>query len=375
MSKSARLICAASEANSDLYYLTRFLAPDSFCCVEIDNHKILLMNDLEVDRARAQAQADEVLSISDLQKQMDPKGETPPKLAGILAHFCNGRGVESLSVPADFPLALADALRETGLEVKAHAGPFVAGREVKNSAEIEAIEASQRAAERALGRALDRLRQSVTGEGDVLYWEGEVLTAEALRDLIQGSLFEDHCSADHTIVACGEQGVDPHNRGSGPLRAHQAIILDIFPRSTQTRYWADMTRTVVRGRAGDAIKRMYEAVYAGQETAFSLIRDGASGAFIHQEVLRTLEAKGFETGLKDGRMQGFFHGTGHGVGLDIHESPRISQCDSTLRAGNVVTVEPGLYYAGVGGVRLEDLVLVTGDGCRNLTQMEKLLEI
>ncbi|MEE9220392.1 MAG: M24 family metallopeptidase, partial [candidate division NC10 bacterium] len=157
--------------------------------------------------------------------------------------------------------------------------------------------------------------------------------------------------------------------------AHRPIVIDIFPRSSGTRYFADITRTVVKGRASLRVKQMYEAVLEAQAQAVALIRHEADGAAIHQEVTAVFERLGFHTAEADGRMQGFFHGTGHGLGLEIHEAPRIGKRGAVLRAGNVVTVEPGLYYSGEGGVRIEDVVVVTETGCRNLTQFQKVLEI
>jgi Xaa-Pro aminopeptidase len=196
-----------------------------------------------------------------------------------------------------------------------------------------------------------------------------------VRHLIGAQLLEDGLIGQHTIVACGEAACDPHNQGSGPLRAGQTIILDVFPRDEESRYFADITRTVVKGPAPDTVRRMYRAVADGQACAFRLIRDGAEGEAIHREVHATIERHGFRTGEVGGRMEGFFHGTGHGLGLDVHELPRISKVPTTLRTGNVVTVEPGLYYTGVGGVRLEDVVVVTENGCVNLTAYPKELEV
>jgi len=179
----------------------------------------------------------------------------------------------------------------------------------------------------------------------------------------------------HTIIASANQCCDPHHEGSGPIKAHTSIIFDIFPRSQKTGYFGDLSRTVVRGRASERLREAYATVEAGQELAFGLIRDGADGKEIHQKILDLFEKRGFPTGKMAGRMQGFFHGTGHGLGLDIHEPPRIALTAATLRAGHVVTVEPGLYYLGMGGVRLEDVVLVTENGNRNLTGYAKFLEI
>ncbi|MDP2734779.1 MAG: M24 family metallopeptidase, partial [bacterium] len=162
---------------------------------------------------------------------------------------------------------------------------------------------------------------------------------------------------------------------SGPIKSHTSIIFDIFPRSQKTGYFGDLSRTVVRGQASEQLKKAYVTVQAGQEVAFRMIRDGADGKEIHQKILALFEQRGFPTGKTNGRMQGFFHGTGHGLGLDIHEPPRIAASPATLRTGHVVTVEPGLYYLGMGGVRLEDVVVVTPKGNRNLTHYPQFLEI
>ncbi|MBI4609622.1 MAG: aminopeptidase P family protein [Candidatus Rokubacteria bacterium] len=372
-SPQALLIIAASEVDANLYYATRFLAPDPFVFVQVDGHKVLLMSDLEIDRARSQARVDEVCSFSTYESKARQRWQSP-HLIDTLSLLLEERGVDALTVPASFPVEYADRLREKGIRVAPKADPFFPERLIKSEEEIAAIEQTQRHTEAALEAALDLLRESEI-RGEEVYWRGEVLTAERLKKVINVSLMENDCIAQHTIVACGIQGVDPHNQGSGPIRAHESIVFDIFPRSSQSRYFADMTRTVVKGTASDALKRMYDAVLAAQLRGIELIRDGASGQAVHGEVARTMERLGFETGVVDGRNQGFFHGTGHGVGLDIHEPPRISKVDHTLRTGQVVTVEPGLYYPAWGAVRIEDMVIVGPSGCRNLTRAAKFLEV
>ncbi|HXF09558.1 MAG TPA: Xaa-Pro peptidase family protein, partial [Desulfuromonadaceae bacterium] len=182
--------------------------------------------------------------------------------------------------------------------------------------------------------------------------------------------------AAHTIVAGGKQACDPHEGGYGPLRANELIILDIFPRSQKTGYFGDITRTVVRGRAGEAQRKLYATVWQGQKIAFNKMRAGTPTSDIHNAVHDYFVRQGYKTGRRNGRMEGFFHGTGHGLGLEIHEAPRVgSTSTGKLKAGQVVTVEPGLYYPEIGGVRLEDVALVTGNGPRNLTRFEKVLEI
>ena len=201
------------------------------------------------------------------------------------------------------------------------------------------------------------------------------MTSEDIKRIINVALMERGCVAQHTIIACGADAVDPHCEGSGPLRANESIVMDIFPQSVASRYYADLSRTVVRGKASVKLRKMFAAVREGQETAFRMIRHGADGSLIHHAIQKRFEELGFRTGEIKGRMQGFFHGTGHGVGLEIHEPPRISIGKDILKAGHVVTVEPGLYYLDAGGIRLEDMVLVTRRGCRNLTKLSKVLEL
>ena len=371
----ASLIIAASEADSNLYYACRFLAPDAFVYLQVNGRKVLLMSDLEVDRARAQARVDEVLSLSAWEakaKQRWPQ----PRLTDTVSLMLEDYGVNAVEVPGDFPLELADRLRERGITVTPRPSPFLPERVVKTPEEVAAIEETQRHTETAFEAALQVLRESVIRGDEVLY-RGRPLTAEDLKKTVNVSLMENDCIAEHTIIACGDQGVDPHNQGAGPIRPHQGIIFDIFPRSSRTRYFADMSRTVVKGRAPDELRRIYDAVLASQLRGIELVRDRASGGAIHAEVNRTLESRGYMTGVVNGRNQGFFHGTGHGVGLDIHEMPRISRLDYELRTGQVVTVEPGLYDPGKGAVRIEDMVLVEAAGCRNLTRTPKqeLLEL
>ena len=372
------LLIGASENNADLHYASGFLAPDPFTFVESAEVSTMLVSELEVDRARAQADADRVLSITPFQHQAAQQSPPLPAAClyfGAVALALSEIGLKRMLVPADFPLAAADFLRDAGFELQVAEPPLFPQRALKGPAELEAIQSSLKAAEAGMETAIEALRASSVEDDGLLRLEGEILTSERVRYLIHHRLLELNCIAEHTIVACGADSCDPHEEGSGPLRADQPIVIDIFPRSSATRYFGDITRTVVKGRAGDALKRMYETVLSAQEQGLTRVCNQADGRGIHREILALFEEAGFATGERDGRMQGFFHGTGHGLGLEIHEAPSISSRGGRLETGHVVTVEPGLYYAGLGGVRIEDVAVVDDDGCRVLTRFPKFLEL
>ncbi|MCI0371867.1 MAG: Xaa-Pro peptidase family protein [candidate division NC10 bacterium] len=369
----ATLIIAASEADANLYYAARFLAPDPFIFLEVAGEKVLLLSDLEIDRGRQQAAVQTVLPFSRYEEEARRAGEATG-LAAVAVRLLRERGVSAVQVPANFPLGVADDLRARGVTVRAKPDPFYDARTVKTAEEVAAISHALAATEGAMDVAIGALRAAEM-HGGVLTLEGEVLTSERVKRMIAAHLLERDYLAQHTIVAGGDQGCDPHEDGHGPLRADTAIIIDIFPRSIATRYHGDLTRTVVKGEASAALRNQYAAVRAAQEEALVTIRAGVEGPAVHARVCSLFEARGYRTGEVGGRMQGFFHGTGHGLGLEIHEPPRVSKIPATLQAGNVVTVEPGLYYPGVGGVRLEDVVVVTETSCTNLVKYPKLLEI
>ncbi|MGB4067288.1 MAG: Xaa-Pro peptidase family protein [Nitrospira sp.] len=370
----ATLFIAASEQDSNLYYATHFMAPDPFIYLEIKGERLMVMSDLEMDRARTQASVDRVLSYSEIEQKAKKQGIKDPTAVDIVHVVLKESKIRRLSVPANFPVIHAARLQERGYSLKPKRDPFYEQRVLKTAEEVRHIEDAQRATEEAVAAAHTLLRRAEIKD-EQLWLDGEVVTSERIKKVVNVKLMERDCIAQHTIVAGGEQACDPHNEGSGPLPAHRSIIFDVFPRSATSRYFADMSRTVIRGKVSQELKRLYGAVKDAQEDAIDKIKDGADGMKIHQGICARFEKAGYKTGLVNGRMQGYFHGTGHGVGLDIHEAPRISRTGSLLQEGHVVTVEPGLYYPGLGAVRIEDMVLVTKDGCRNLTNFPKIFEL
>jgi Xaa-Pro aminopeptidase len=342
--------------------------------VQIGRRRVLVMSDLERDRARAQAHVDDVLSWMDFAREIE-KRRKKASAAEVIAAVLRRLGARSAVVPATFPLRLAMELdgRRVGLEVGPD--PFWPARERKRADEVRAIQDSLRAAEAGLLAGIAALRACRIGRDGWLRRNGRRFTAEDLRAEVNRTIMGMGFVPSHTICAPGDQAVDPHEAGHGPIRAHTPIVMDIFPRSEKTGYFGDLTRTVVRGRASHALHEVYAIVSEGVRLGHRRVRPGASGQKIHAEIQALFDRHGYETGMKDGRMQGFFHGTGHGLGLQIHEAPSIGKRPSVLKAGHVVTVEPGLYYLGLGGVRIEDVALVTKTGSRNLTRVPKQLEI
>ena len=372
--QEATLLISSSETDSNLYYATRFLAPDPFIFLQIGDEKVLIMSDLELDRARSEAKVSTILSFSSYEESARKSGTENPGTADIIGEFLRERGIKRVIVPSYFGIRNALLLQEKGHDIEVKQDPFFEQRVIKNNDEIRHIEQALHLTESAVEKAIDYIRQTEIRDG-YLYRGNKKVTSEDVKKLIDIYLLENSMIAQHTIVACGEDSSFPHNEGNGALRADAPVIIDVFPRSVKSRYYADITRTVVRGAASDEVKKMFNAVSDAQETAFSMIKDKVNGREVHEAILMHFKNCGFESGEIDGRMQGFFHGTGHGVGLEVHEPPRIGKKTDILCTGHVVTVEPGLYYKGIGGVRLEDMVVVQPDRVINLTKSPKILEI
>jgi len=364
-----RLIVAASETDPDLLYATRFSAPDAFVFLEKAGRRLVMLNDLEIDRGRAQAQVDEVVASSDVARRAGKE----PTFAAVLVRFLKEARVRKARVPATFPLGLATELAQAGIVLEPVSGLFFPEREFKTATELRQLRHALAITEAGLARAMEVLTASVIGPKNQLRWGNGALTSERLRAEIDSAILHAGGQPANTIVAGGEQACDPHEHGHGPLKANTLIVMDIFPRDARTGYFGDMTRTVVRGRASDAQRRLWETVLEGQQLALRAMKPGVDGKEVHDAVTAFFTERGYPTEQRKGRWTGFFHGTGHGLGLEIHEEPRFGR--TRFKPGQVLTVEPGLYYPGLGGVRIEDVVTVTGTGIRMLSRFEKRLEV
>ncbi len=362
----AVLIVAASTIDSNLFYASSFLAGDPITYLQIGSKKMLLLPELELGRGREEASVDEVHSLLPWDQKIRKEKGRAPKLSEIQQVFLKEHNIERLIVPQNFPIGQADPLRDAGFEILVRKEPFFTDRAIKTDQEIENVARTQAITVEAMHHAIQLIAKASI-QDDLLFLNGTPLLAEDVRLAIHRYLFDRGYHAENTIVAAGDQACDPHNRGSGHLPAHKPIVIDIFPRSLSTRYWGDMTRTILKGEASDEIISIYNDVLEAQKIALSHLKAGVDGSEVHGKVKEYFTSQGRITQERNGKMEGFFHSTGHGLGLDIHEHPKIGRARSPLEAGNTVTSEPGLYYPGIGGVRLEDTVLITEGGHRNLT--------
>ena len=365
------LIIGSPGDPSDLRYKTGFSAVDPMVFLQAPGKQFIVVPLLELGRAKKTTPRATVFVPQDLGIPRMRRRYVEEWAAALLRHL----KIRRVRVPATFPAGVYERLVRAGVRIDVVHGPLFPERAVKSPREIENIAQAQRASVAAMKSAIALITASRADRAGFLVSGGARLTSERVRHAIDQTLLAHDCAARDTIIAGGSQAADPHDRGSGPLRAGETIVIDIFPQHKKHGYWGDITRTVVKGRAAPEVRRMYAAVSAAQKAALEKIRAGASTRAIHEEVQRVFAARKFETSVKDGVARGFFHGTGHGVGLDIHEAPSVSLADDILRAGHVVTVEPGLYYPEHGGVRIEDTVVVTKTGWRYLASCPKPFEV
>jgi len=371
MATPTRLIYADSERDPDMLYATGFFVPDAFVFLEHRGKRTIFLSDLEVDRARKQARVEEVLAVSDVLKTLKL-----PVASGVgrwLPEYLKSKKIAALEVPQNFPLSLARHLEASKIKLSLVEGLFWAAREFKSAEELRHLKRALQITAAGIARGVEVLAASEEGERKHLFWGGKVLTSERLRAEIDSAVLHAGGQPANTIVAGGIQACDPHERGSGPLRGGALVILDVFPRDSKSGFYGDMTRTVVRGRATDAQRHLWETVRAGQGQALRAMKPGVSGKGLHEDIKAYFEVQGFPTEQHKGRWRGFFHGTGHGLGLEIHESPRFGATE--FKPGQVLTVEPGIYWPGVGGARIEDVAVVTAKGAKLLSSAPVVLEV
>jgi Xaa-Pro aminopeptidase len=353
--------------------------PDPFLYVEADGERHVVLASFEIDRVNAipggpTPHPYEEFGYDALLGQGLTREEVYIRVA-IAA--CKHFGVSEAAVPATFPAIFADRLREAGVALTPEYDLFYGRRRVKSEVELAGMRRAQRAAEGGMDAARDLLRRA-SQNGAGLEVDGEPLTCERIKAAIAEVFTKHGMTFDEFIVSHGAQAAVGHDMGSGQIAAGEPVVIDLWPRDIETQCYADMTRTYVVGEPAADIIRYHTLCKEALDRSLAAIRAGVPGSQVFGLVCDLFHEAGQPTQLSkaDGEVlqDGFYHGLGHGVGLEVHEAPSLGRAPGSMVAGDVVTVEPGLYKHGYGGVRLEDLVLVTEGGAENLTDYPYELE-
>ena len=372
-----RFLYAASEQSADIFYLSGVFVPDPFLAMIAGRKRIGVVSQLEFGRVKAQSKFTEVHLLDTAREAAAKRLRVPLSEVGpaeLMCYFAKLHQTRTVEVPADFPAQYFAKLQAAGLQVAIGSQPFFPARELKTDAEAAAIRQGNAASAAGI-RAAAKVLKDATIVGKRLKYQGKTLTSERLRCIIDQTCLAHGAIAQHTIVAGGAQACDPHEGGHGPLKPNELIIIDVFPRVSATGYHGDMTRTFLKGRANDAQRALVGAVRQSQQAALAKVKAGTTGAAVHEAANAVFEAQGFQTERRGDAFVGFIHSTGHGLGLEVHESPRVSTGAPRLRRGQVITIEPGLYYPEIGGCRIEDVVRVTKDGSEMLSKASYRWEI
>jgi len=373
------LIYGDTMRSPELRHEVPVLIPDPFLYAEKDGRRVVILHSLEIPRVREDAPDLEIVALEKLgTDDLFAQGlKTWEIELEVAVRGCRELGIDHAVVPPSFPLGHADHLRANGVEVTVERDLFDNRRRAKTSTEIAGIRRAQRACEAALDASRELLRRA-QANGAGLEVDGEPLTCERIKRVIE-DVFADHdVEGSDMIVSHGPQTAVGHNMGSGQIAPNEPIVFDLFPRDRTTGCYSDMTRTYVVGDPSDEIKEWYALVKRALETSTAGVRPGVNGRTLFELVCEQFHEAGYKTQLnkEPGEVleDGFFHSLGHGVGLEVHELPSMGRSGQDLVPGDVITIEPGLYRSGYGGLRLEDIVLVTEDGYEVLTQYPYELE-
>jgi len=386
MSKETITACVFAgvpAVNRSLYHRIRFLVGDPAAFIEWQHadgatESLLIIRDIEMERARRSARADRVACPADYTPATGLSGDRETATAQALAECLRQSGIELVTCDRTFPLIFTHELNTAGIQVAYDPGLGTTERRSKDEQELEALRAAQADTEAAMEMACRLVATAGVDAEGVLQRDGAALTSERIREAIDVFLLQRNYANPGSIVAGGSQCADCHELGSGPLRTGETVIIDIFPRNRSSLYNGDCTRTVVHGDVPDEARDIHAIVMEAKKQAISTIRAGVTGEAVHQATIDVMTAHGYPVGPPSDSppadFTGMVHGTGHGIGLDVHEPPLLDLKGPELVVGDVLTVEPGLYGRNVGGVRIEDMVAVTAKGCENFNRLHENLD-
>jgi Xaa-Pro aminopeptidase len=376
----ASVLFHADAGDPDMLYFSRFLAFDPYLAFTVGRKKFGVTPAMEYGRMVQESDFDEVLLLHEIREGARKRFKLPagrePTLSELVRHLAKLYRIRKFRVGSRFPAGLACELINAGVKLDIDkTGSFFPGRECKTADEIEGLRKGNQASAAGFRAVAKALAESKVRRGQLVH-QGRILTSERLREMISHACLDAGAVALHTIVAIGDQAVDNHCAGHGPVRAGELIVVDIFPRRPDDGYWGDMTRTFLKGKASDAQRRLVRTVKRAQDLAIGLIKPGAVGGKVHDAVQAFFDKEGYETVRDSSELKGFFHGLGHGLGLEVHETPFMrSGAAWKYKKGHVVTVEPGLYYRGLGGVRIEDVVHLVPGGNEKISKYTYKWEI
>lgn len=378
MTGNAIVMAGIPATNRALYHRIRFQVGDPTALIAFSQadgslRRVLILRDIEMQRARQHAAVDDVHCPADFAPETGLSGDRETATAQAVAECVRRAGVTQVTGDRSLPLIYADQLRLAGVEVACDSELGIVERRAKDASEVERLAEAQAATEEVMEAACARVANaSADADGGLLH-DGQPLTSESLRAFIDVWLLEQGYANPSSIVACGPAGADCHDHGHGRLVTGQPVIVDIFPQNRTTLYNGDCTRTVVHGDAPAELVKMHAAVVAAKEAAIAATRAGVTGEAVHAATSAAIREHGYLMGLPGpddpDEYCAMTHGTGHGIGLDVHEPPLLDRGGPELVVGDALTIEPGLYSRAIGGVRVEDMVIVTADGCTNLNKL------
>jgi Xaa-Pro aminopeptidase len=369
--------------NAGLYRRIRFLVGDPVALIEFPSgpdrwESTLILRDIELERAGKTARVDHVACPRDFEPEGGLSGDRETATAQAAAEAFRRRGIRQVVVDRSLPMIFAEMALRAGLELACDTEWGVLERRQKDEQEIAWIHQAQQITEEVMELACRRIANAKADSQGVLHHDSQPLTSQSMMTQIDLWLLERGCSNPGSIVAGGVVGSDCHDHGHGLLKTGEPVIVDIYPRVKQTLYNGDCTRTVVHGDIPEEVRRMHAAVVAAKAAATAAVRPGVTGQQVHEATTQSILKSGYYMGLPgpqdSDRYCAMTHGTGHGLGLEVHEPPLLDRGGPALLESDILTIEPGLYCRAIGGVRVEDMVVVTQGGCRNLNRLPEGLD-
>ncbi|MFB6114749.1 MAG: M24 family metallopeptidase [Candidatus Nanohalobium sp.] len=369
------LMVRDDSSNPSMYYLTGFEASDPFIFLQVDGSTKIVVPQLEYSRAVDESHVDEVLSTSEFVdgEARDDRDKQITVIEGLMKE----NDIDKLAVPAEFPLGMARDLEELGFSIEPLNNILMDLRKTKTPSEIQSIRDIQRNTEEAM-KVVKGMIKDADIESGFLKYDKEYLTSEMIKQEVRDFLESRNCETpEGTLVASGKDSSDSHKMGSGKIKSNEPVVVDIFPKS-ESGYFGDMTRTFVKGEKPQEVEDMRKAVKEALNEGLNVLEQGSGieAREVHKKVCETLEKHGYNTIRQEGETEsGFVHSTGHSIGLELHEPPRIAENNDVLEEGMVLTIEPGLYLPDIGGLRLEDMIIIKEDGYENLNSMDYTVEV